>query len=358
MFFVGICIVAESLFRVHKGALNFFSCHISFFSRMSQNEFQQLIKALSSQPGFQIGPRLLDAFQPAGACKPTVARKRRHSPVRVETASACVKPRRKRVRQRQLTQQASQEQQQQPTQDTYSQLDNVTTVDDLATLSVKQIEYVCSHRRFPFEDACRVLLGSSNSNDDDDDNKFQHPRCAAALVRSAFPNSTDTHVQQISRAATQQLLDVAKLHGNAVIDGWIVPLLRDQAMKLERMYLDIIQKLLLSQSFSQPLRQKLLKELLQIRPWKKPEISLVAEKLLGTSPLLEIDNSVLQELLHAVRTGLKENPKEKGLMQILLVLIKKYNVDDFVERIEQIAETSEMLLKKSVIALIRNKLKK
>ncbi|KAI9474822.1 hypothetical protein BDB00DRAFT_943599 [Zychaea mexicana] len=116
----------------------------------------------------------------------------------------------------------------------------------------------------------------------------------------------------------------------------------------------------LVQQFSPALRHSLITDMLQKRPWKQQAaIITVVDKAMSQQPLLT--TLPLSELLHAIKLGVQMDPKAKGYMQLLLTLTSKYGslLVSHLDTVEQIAQTSDMFLKRAVlgqVASIRKKL--
>lgn len=92
-----------------------------------------------------------------------------------------------------------------------------------------------------------------------------------------------------------------------------------------------------------------------LRPWKDTTFQII-QITLSTQPFISFTNDCLFDLLRSIQMIVQTNPKDKGSMQILLLLTSKYAQTliehQAIEFIEGICQTSTMFLKRAVIGQI------
>lgn len=98
-----------------------------------------------------------------------------------------------------------------------------------------------------------------------------------------------------------------------------------------------------------------------LRPWNDAVVQIMST-LLSTQPLLELDKSLLFGLVQPLQTIVQSNPKDKGAMQLLLLLTSKYAqaIIEFqaIDMVEEICQSSTMFLKRAVLGQIASMRKK
>lgn len=89
-----------------------------------------------------------------------------------------------------------------------------------------------------------------------------------------------------------------------------------------------------------------------LRPWNEIVFQVISS-ILSTQPLITLNKNYLFDLLQPIQTIVNSNPKDKGTMQILLLLTSKYPQAlvefDAIDTVEGICRTSTMFLKRSVL---------
>lgn len=98
-----------------------------------------------------------------------------------------------------------------------------------------------------------------------------------------------------------------------------------------------------------------------LRPWKDTAVQIIST-ILSTQPLIELDKPLLYGLVQPLQTIVQSNPKDKGAMQLLLLLTSKY-AQAIIEHhamdlIEEICQSSTMFLKRAVVGQIASMRKK
>ncbi|CEP17470.1 hypothetical protein [Parasitella parasitica] len=200
---------------------------------------------------------------------------------------------------------------------------------------------------------------------------------AAYLTYSAtYPKiiSLKSNVPRILMSSIQQL---ANDKGKCVIDGLLVPLLFQS--ELGKPQCEVINKTISELAPSQ--RLMLLKTVLSdgesyfalnttllssnnrnyLRPWTDPVFQILST-ILSTQPLVPFDKTLLFDLVQPLQTIVQSNPKDKGSMQLLLLLTSKYAQTiiefDSISLIEDICQSSTMFLKRSVLSQLASIKKK
>lgn len=92
-----------------------------------------------------------------------------------------------------------------------------------------------------------------------------------------------------------------------------------------------------------------------LRPWKDTAFQII-NTILSTQPYISLTKSCLFDLLHSIQTIVQSNPKDKGSMQILLLLTSKYPQmlleNQALDLVQEICQASTMFLKRAVIGQI------
>lgn len=92
-----------------------------------------------------------------------------------------------------------------------------------------------------------------------------------------------------------------------------------------------------------------------LRPWSDTVFQIL-NTILSTQPFVTLDKACLFDLVRPIQTVVQANAKDKGSMQLLLVLTSKY-AQTLVEcnalgLVEETCQTSTMFLKRSVLGQI------
>ncbi|KAI7902358.1 uncharacterized protein BX663DRAFT_486676 [Cokeromyces recurvatus] len=181
-----------------------------------------------------------------------------------------------------------------------------------------------------------------------------------------------------SRLLMNSIIQLSMRKGQCVINGLIVPLLFQS--DLSKLKVEVIVKSLQELSSSQ--RLSLLRILLSdgeiyfsskqnriissnnrnyLRPWNDTVFQVI-NTILSVQPFIQFTRETLFDLIQPVRAIVQEHPKDKGSMQLLLLLTSKYaqTLIEFsaIDMIEDICNMSSMFLKRAVLGQITSIRKK
>ncbi|KAG2197907.1 hypothetical protein INT46_003214 [Mucor plumbeus] len=202
---------------------------------------------------------------------------------------------------------------------------------------------------------------------------------AAYLVYAATYSKITALKSNVPRILMNSIQQLTKDEGKCVIDGLIVPLLFQSG--LSKPQCEVINKSTTELNPSQ--RLFLLKTILSdgesyfatntdiklisndnrnyLRPWNDNVFQLIST-ILSTQPLVNFDRTHLFDLVQPLQTIVQSNPKDKGSMQLLLLLTSKYAqaIIEFscIDLIEEICQLSTMFLKRSVLGQLTSIKKK
>ncbi|KAL9549938.1 hypothetical protein PS6_005806 [Mucor atramentarius] len=204
---------------------------------------------------------------------------------------------------------------------------------------------------------------------------------AAYLVYAATFDKITALKSNVPRVLMNSIQQLAREEGKCIMDGLLVPLLFQS--DLGKPQCEVINKSMVELNPSQ--RISMLQTILSdgesyfaantttnftcngnnrnyLRPWNDTVVQIMST-ILSAQPLLELDKTHLFNLVQPLQTIVQANPKEKGAMQLLLLLTSKYAqaIIEYhaIDLIEEICQTSTMFLKRAVlgqIASIRKKL--
>ncbi|KAI7847713.1 hypothetical protein BDC45DRAFT_562150 [Circinella umbellata] len=239
--------------------------------------------------------------------------------------------------------------------ETFKQENSVTTcIQRLAQLeNIDQLVYILDHLNLQnhngdqediiFEETCRQI-----------DNISQHHHAVQLLSKIIAPQ-LKIRKTLLSRPLSQQLLQVQ--NHRALLQGLVLEYISTCELPTHN---NIMIKLI--QQCSPTLRQSFIHDILQKRPWKKNQQDLIItliDKALTQQPLLTA-LPFLDELLNVIRLGVQLDPKVKNYMQLLLTLTSKYGslLTQSLDTIEQIAQSSDMFLKRAVLGQLTSIRKK
>jgi hypothetical protein len=98
-----------------------------------------------------------------------------------------------------------------------------------------------------------------------------------------------------------------------------------------------------------------------LRPWND-NVFQILNTILSAQPLISLTKTSIIDLVQPIKAIVQANPKDKGSMQLLLLLTSKYPqaLVEFkaLELIEEICHTSTMFLKRAVLSQITSIKKK
>ncbi|CAO0802447.1 unnamed protein product [Mucor circinelloides] len=204
---------------------------------------------------------------------------------------------------------------------------------------------------------------------------------AAYLVYAATFDKITALKSNVPRVLMSSIQQLTREEGKCIMDGLLVPLLFQS--DLGKPQCEVINKSVTELNPSQ--RISMLQTILSdgesyfaantttnftcndnnrnyLRPWNDTVVQIMST-ILSAQPLLELDKTHLFDLVQPLQTIVQANPKEKGAMQLLLLLTSKYAqaIIEYhaIDLIEEICQTSTMFLKRAVlgqIASIRKKL--
>ncbi|OBZ84676.1 hypothetical protein A0J61_07271 [Choanephora cucurbitarum] len=188
-------------------------------------------------------------------------------------------------------------------------------------------------------------------------------------------------IASLSSSAPRLLMNTvivaAKKEGKAILNGLLIPLLFQS--KLERPQNEVTIKTI-TESLNASQRYSFLQTILTdgenyfngnqtilsdqsrkyLKPWNESVVQIV-HTILSAQPLLNLTKSDFEELIRSVEMLVHTNPKDKGSMQLLLLMTSKYSqlLVEFkmIATVEKICHTSNMFLKRAVLGQI-NSLKK
>ncbi|KAI8638196.1 hypothetical protein BD408DRAFT_436284 [Parasitella parasitica] len=202
------------------------------------------------------------------------------------------------------------------------------------------------------------------------------PNAAYLAYSATYPKivALKSNVPRILMSSIQQL---AKEQGKCIIDGLLVPLLFQS--ELGKPQCEVINKSINELTPSQ--RLMLLQTVLSdgesyfalntslvssndrnyLRPWGDLVFQIMST-ILSTQPLVHFDKTLLFDLIQPLQTIVQSNPKDKGSMQLLLLLTSKYAQAiiefDSTSLIEDICQSSTMFLKRAVLGQLSSIKKK
>ncbi|KAI9486796.1 MAG: hypothetical protein EXX96DRAFT_550629 [Benjaminiella poitrasii] len=202
---------------------------------------------------------------------------------------------------------------------------------------------------------------------------------ALLLIHAAIYSKVIALSSSAPRLLMNSIIQTAKGEGKHVMDGLIIPLLFQS--DLSRPQVEVILKTI-SESLSSLQRFSLLQIILSdgeiyfsneqnkivsndnrkyLRPWNDVVFQII-NSILSTQPLIHFTKNSLFDLIQPIRLVVQSNPKDKGSMQLLLLLTSKYSqaLIEFsaIDSIEEICDISSMFLKRAVhgqITSIRKK---
>ncbi|CAO3642019.1 unnamed protein product [Mucor fragilis] len=202
---------------------------------------------------------------------------------------------------------------------------------------------------------------------------------AAYLVYAGIFAKIAALKSNVPRVLMDSIQQLAKQEGKCVMDGLLVPLLFQS--DLGKPQCEVINKAIGELNPSQ--RVSMLQYILSdgesyfaantttnlvsidnrnyLRPWKDTAVQIIST-ILSTQPLIELDKPLLYGLVQPLQTIVQSNPKDKGAMQLLLLLTSKY-AQAIIEHhamdlIEEICQSSTMFLKRAVVGQIASMRKK
>lgn len=98
-----------------------------------------------------------------------------------------------------------------------------------------------------------------------------------------------------------------------------------------------------------------------LRPWDD-RVFQILNTILSVQPLISLTKASILDLTQPIKAVVQANPKDKGSMQLILLLTSKYPqaLVEFgvLELIEEICQTSTMFLKRAVLSQIASIRKK
>ncbi|KAK4518283.1 uncharacterized protein ATC70_001635 [Mucor velutinosus] len=194
---------------------------------------------------------------------------------------------------------------------------------------------------------------------------------AAYLVYAATFAKMTALKSNVPRVLMNGIQQLAQQEGKCIMDGLLVPLLFQS--ELGKPQCEVINKSISELNPSQ--RVSMLQIILSdgesyfaanatahfvlmdhrnyLRPWSDTVVQIMST-ILSTQPLIELDKTLLYDLVQPLQTIVQSNPKDKGAMQLLLLLTSKYAqaIIEYqaIDLIEGICQSSTMFLKRAVLA--------
>ncbi|KAL0135227.1 hypothetical protein V8B55DRAFT_1554927 [Mucor lusitanicus] len=196
---------------------------------------------------------------------------------------------------------------------------------------------------------------------------------ASYLVHAATFAKVAALKSNVTRVLMNSIQQLAQHEGKCIMDGLLVPLLFQS--ELGKAQCEVINKSISELNPSQ--RVSMLQTIISdgesyfaanttlhfvsrdhrnyLRPWNDAVIQIIST-LLSTQPLIELDKTLLGDLIQPLKIIVQGNPKDKGAMQLLLLLTSKYAQaiieHQAIDSIEEICQTSTMFLKRAVLGQI------
>ncbi|KAL9542019.1 hypothetical protein MBANPS3_008818 [Mucor bainieri] len=202
---------------------------------------------------------------------------------------------------------------------------------------------------------------------------------AAYLVHAATFAKMTALKSNVPRVLMNGIQQLAQQDGKCIMDGLLVPLLFQS--DLGKPQCEVINKSISELNPSQ--RVSMLHAILSdgeshfaanattslvstdhrnyLRPWKDTVVQIIST-VLSTQPLIDLDKALLYDLVQPLQTIVQTNSKDKGAMQLLLLLTSKYAQaiieHQAIDPIEEICQASTMFLKRAVMGQIASMRKK
>ncbi|KAI8072147.1 uncharacterized protein B0P05DRAFT_549075 [Gilbertella persicaria] len=249
-----------------------------------------------------------------------------------------------------------------------SQLQDKSDLQDLARLSLSQLKKMISSVEFAsWSDD--VILDFFNTLSEIESLPNTH---WALLIYAIFYKKIAALDSSAPRLLMNSIVLLAKKEGKANMDGLLIPLLFQS--KLAKPQNEVIVKIV-SESLNASQRYSFLQVILfdgeayftdnqdilpstvqkYLRPWND-SIFQIIHAILSTQPLITFTKTPLHHLVESIQALVRSNPKDKGSMQILLLLTSKYSQSiiefELISLVEDICQMSTMFLKRAVLGQI------
>ncbi|KAI8985033.1 hypothetical protein BDB01DRAFT_788671, partial [Pilobolus umbonatus] len=241
--------------------------------------------------------------------------------------------------------------------------DKVDTINSLLNLSQNELEFII-----------KAVKLSSWSDDTMADlcieiEKSNIPNITAIMIiQSTVYSKTCQSTGNLSRVLLNTIMLLGRSKGKVILDGLIIPLLFHT--KLVRPVLDILTKSIgcLSPNLRTTLLQVILSDgklyrnnddnftvieddVHSLYPWDDSIFQIIGS-ILSTQPYLLLTRETMLNMIDTVKNIVQSNPKDKGSMQLLLVLTTKYPhtivEHDVIDHIDEITQHSQMFLKRAI----------
>ncbi|KAI7869582.1 hypothetical protein BDF14DRAFT_1782846 [Spinellus fusiger] len=197
------------------------------------------------------------------------------------------------------------------------------------------------------------------------------PSSAALLLQWAVYPRIATLKTSVSRLFISHLYPLGQSMGKTVVDALLLPLMAQTS--LDRPQLEVIHKMITG-VLSPFIRLIFFKTVVSTAsshatlkntmspPWNDTMTNIISA-VLGTQPFVTIDTALFYDLIECIRFTVAMDKKNKGCMQLLLMLTTKYAYcfmeNDRIELVQGIVELSDVFLKRAVqaqLVYIRKKL--
>ncbi|GAN09205.1 hypothetical protein MAM1_0250d08727 [Mucor ambiguus] len=202
---------------------------------------------------------------------------------------------------------------------------------------------------------------------------------AAYLVHASTFAKMTAFKSNVPRVLMNSIQQLTQHEGKCIMDGLLVPLLFQS--DLGKPQCEVINRSISELNPSQ--RVSMLQTILSdgesylaanattdfvswdhrnyLRPWNDTVVQLIST-ILSTQPLIELGKTLLYDLVQPLQTTVHSSPKDKGAMQLLLLLTSKYApaIIEYqaIGLIEETCQSSTMFLKRAVLGQIASMRKK